>query len=98
MKKKFLSRRGETLLEVLVAVVVVALSAALLATMIAAGAKIGSDAETAMKKYYEQYNTAEGNGAGAKDNITITYKDYPRNVQVTYYNTTDEGSLVSYRK
>ena len=95
MMKKLRSKRGETLLEVLVSVVIIALSAALLATMISAATRIGIDADEAIDELYVQLSTAEGT-SGSAGSVTITYGT-GKTVNVTY-NRTDADSLTAYVK
>ena len=98
MIKKLRSRRGETLLEVLISVLVVALSAVMLATMVAAATKVGIDAEAAMDKYYKQVSAAEGGSAGVTDNVKITYNGASKDITVSYYGSTDADALTAYKR
>ena len=91
MKKKLRSKRGETLLEVLVSVVIIALSAAMLATMITAATRMAVDADIAIDELYEQLSSAEGT-AGFTGTVTVNGKT----VDVIYNRTDDSDSLTAY--
>lgn len=95
MKKKLLSRRGETLVEVLVAVIIVALSAALLATMVAAATRISISANDAIYKIYEQLSAAESGSISTSGTVTVSYGGATTTVQVDY-NRLDDDSLTAY--
>lgn len=92
--KKILSKRGETLTEVLVSILIVALSAALLATMIMTATKINAGANEATEAFYQELTAAEAaSGTPASGTVIVNGKT----VNVDYYRL-DEDSLTAYRK
>ncbi len=75
--RKIRSKKGETLVEILVAILIIALSAALFATMYMASMKINTTAREADEKFYDAVGKLEemidsGDAESIQGNLTYT--------------------------
>ena len=97
LQHKLASRRGDTLVEVLVSILVAGLSVALLAGMVATGARFNAKARAADEALYRELSAAEGRtdllGTG---DLTLTMGDGEHHIPVELYGA--EGGLTSYAK
>lgn len=93
MKKKLLSRCGETIAEVLVAVLLIMLASAAFAAMVSSASKVNAKAEAQDKKLYAALSDAETMQNGIDGTVNVT--GVSRGFSVTYYSDSD-GNLYSY--
>ena len=87
--KKLASKRGETLVGILVAILIIALSAGLFATMYTASMNINLSAQKQDEAFYEAVSTLEkmeesDNTTKSKGNLQYEGSDGTSNVEVEY--------------
>ena len=92
MKKKLLSRRGETIAEVLVAVLLIMLASAAFAAMVSSASKVNAKAEAQDEKLYAALTAAETKSNGTDGTVSVTGAG---DFSVSYYSDTD-GTLYAY--
>jgi Tfp pilus assembly protein PilV len=96
--QKLTSPRGETLVEVLTSILITGLAVALLAGMLAASARITTNARAADQQLYAQLSAAERQDTPIEEDLTlsITVNGDDSAIKVKLYGT--PGGLVSYAK
>ena len=94
MKKKLLSRRGETIAEVLVAVLLIMIASAAFAAMVSSASTVNATAEAQDEKLYTAFSAAElqADETGTAGTVTVTGVE-PFDV---YYYSDSDGNLYSY--
>lgn len=94
---KLSSRRGDTLVEVLVSILVAGLSVALLVGMIATGTKFNAKARASDDALYQELSAAEGRSASlGRETLTLTVGGEEYRLTVEVYGA--EDGLTSYAK
>lgn len=97
LKRKLSSRRGDTLVEVLVSILVAGLSVALLVGMVATGAKFNAMARAEDEALYQELSAAEGRTASlGQETLSLTVGGEKHNLTVEIYGT--EEGLTSYAR
>ena len=100
MKKKLLSRRGETIAEVLVAILLIMLASAAFAAMVSSASKVNAKAAAQDVKLYDALSAAEKKTASADATVSSSVTVEPSvgsnfTIGVTYYSDAD-GTLYAY--